>query len=172
MAEAKPLRAFLDANVLIRGVTLPRFPYEVLRHAALGDFVVVVSPLVLESVRLYVAELFPQHVEDLEALLALLDYELVPNPTKEEVAAHSTLVRDVKDIPVALAAINAGVDYLISTDPDLTDEDETTEDLRRLTHPIKVGSFLREVMGWSSEELTRIERRQWLDIEHPFWKVD
>lgn len=52
MAEAEPLRVFLDANVLIRGVTLPRFPYEVLRHASLGDFVMVVSPLVLESVRL------------------------------------------------------------------------------------------------------------------------
>ena len=30
----RPLRVFLDANILIRGITFPRFPYEVLRHAA------------------------------------------------------------------------------------------------------------------------------------------
>jgi hypothetical protein len=31
-------RVFLDANVLIRGVTFPRFPYEVLQHAARKRF--------------------------------------------------------------------------------------------------------------------------------------
>jgi hypothetical protein len=64
------------------------------------------------------------------------------------------------------------MNYLVSTDSDLTDVDETTAELRKLTHPIKVGSFLRGVMGWSNEELTRIERRQWSDIEHPFWEVN
>ncbi len=27
-------RTFVDANILVRGVSLPRFPYEVLRHVA------------------------------------------------------------------------------------------------------------------------------------------
>jgi hypothetical protein len=34
-------RVFLDANVLIRGVTFPRFPYEVLRHAATKEMVAI-----------------------------------------------------------------------------------------------------------------------------------
>jgi hypothetical protein len=38
--DEKRLRVFLDANILIRGITLPRFPCEVLRHAAKGDFII------------------------------------------------------------------------------------------------------------------------------------
>jgi len=162
-------RVFLDANVLIRGITLPRFPYEVLQHAARGEFIPIFSPLVLDSARLYVRKLFPEHLEALETLLELLDYELVPDPPPEEVAAHAGLVRDAKDIPVALSAIRAKADYLVSTDRDFTDVDETTAELRRYLKPIRVGSFLREVMGWSSQELSAIERRRWSDLERPFW---
>jgi predicted nucleic acid-binding protein len=162
-------RVFLDANILIRGITLPRFPYEVLRHAARRDFMAVFSPLVLDSARWYVRESFPDHQEAFVVLLLLLDYELAPDPSADEVAAHAGLVRDAKDIPVALAAIQAGVDYLVSTDRDFTDEDETTVELRKWLTPIRVGSFLREVMGWRSEDLSAIERRRWSELERPFW---
>jgi predicted nucleic acid-binding protein len=166
----KWLRVFLDANILIRGITLPRFPYEVLRHAAKGDFTPVFSPLVVDSARWYVQELFPEHREALEILLTLLNYESAPDPSPEEVAAHAGLVRDVKDIPIALAAIQAQVDYLVSTDRDFTDVDETTSELRHRLTPIRAGAFLREVMGWSSEALSAIERRRWSDLERPFWE--
>jgi predicted nucleic acid-binding protein len=160
---------FLDANILIRGVTLPRFPYEILRHADRGDFRPVFSPLVLTGARLYVGGLFPDHQADLELVLALLKHELVPDPSAEEVAAHPGLVRDAKDIPVALAAIRAGVDCLVSTDHDFTALDDTTAELRRHIKPMQPGSFLREVMGWTSEELSAIERRRWADLGVAFW---
>jgi len=171
VAERK-LRVFLDANVLIRGVTLPRFPYEVLWHAARRDFVPVFFPLVLASARLYVRELFPKHVEDLELLLASLPGEIVPNPAPEDVAAHSDLVRDAKDIPVALAAISANVDYLVTTDRDFTDLDETTAELRRYLKPVRVGTFLHEMMGWTHEQLSAVEQRRWEDLERAFWIRD
>jgi predicted nucleic acid-binding protein len=170
MANEQPLRVFLDANILIRGITLPRFPYEVLRHAAKGDFIPILSPIVLDSARWYVQELFPDHRESLGALLDLLDYELIPDPSPDEVAAHADLVRDVKDIPVALAAIQADADYLVSTDRDFTDMDETTTQMRKYLTPIKVGTFLRDVMGWTSQSLSVIERRRWSDLERPFWE--
>ena len=169
MADERKLRCFLDANILIRGITWPRFPYEVLRHADRDDFTPVFSPLVLASARRYVKELFSSHVTDLELLLSLLEYELVFNPSPEEVVAHAGLVRDAQDIPVALAAIQAGVDYLVSTDQDFTAGDDTTVELRRHLKPIQPGSFLREVMGWTSEELSAIERRRWTDLAQPFW---
>jgi len=164
------MRVFLDANILIRGVTLPRFPYEVLRHAAREDFTPVFSPLVLDSVRLYVQRLFPHRCDALEALLELLHYELAVDPTPDVVAAHRNLVRDAKDVPVALSAIQAEVDYLVSTDRDFVDEDDTTAELRRYLRPIQPGSFLREIMGWSSEALSAVERRRWTDLERPFWE--
>lgn len=162
-------RVFLDANVLIRGVTFPRFPYEVLQHAARKEIVAIVCPLVLDSVRLYVGERFPDHQGALEALLELLDLEVAPDPLLGEVAAHAGLVRDPKDIPVALAAIGAKAEYLVSTDCDFTDVDDTTAGLRRHLRPISVGAFLHEVMGWSHEALSAIERRRWSDLERPFW---
>jgi predicted nucleic acid-binding protein len=163
------LRVFLDANILIRGITFPRFPYEVLRPAR-KDFVPIFSPLVLDSARHYVRERFPQHLAAFEMLLGLLEYELTPDPSPDQVAAHPNLMRDVKDIPLALAAIEAGADYLVSTDQDFTDEDETTAELRRHLDCRKVGSFLREVMGWTSQDLSAIERRRWSDIQRPFWE--
>jgi putative PIN family toxin of toxin-antitoxin system len=163
-------RVFLDANVLIRGVTFPRFPYEVLQHAARKEIVAIVFPLVLDSARLYVTERFPDHQGALEALLELLDLELAPDPPIEEVAAHADLVRDPKDIPVALAAVAARADYLVSTDRDLTDLDDATAELRRYLKPVSVGAFLHEVMGWSHESLSAIERRRWSDLERPFWE--
>ena len=162
-------RVFLDANVLIRGVTFPRFPYEVLRHAARKEIVAVVCPMVLDSARLYVSERFPDHQGALEALLELLDLEVTPDPPLEEVTAHAALVRDLKDIPVALAAIRAEAEYLVSTDRDFTDVDDTTAELRRHLKPISVGAFLHEVMGWSHESLSAVERRRWSDLDRPFW---
>ncbi len=163
-------RVFLDANILIRGVTFPRFPYEVLRHAARKEIVAIVCPLVLDSVRLYVKERFPEYQGALEALQELLDLEVAPDPSPEEVAAHADLVRDPKDIPVALAAIEASAEYLVSTDRDFTDVDDTTVELRRYLRPVSVGAFLHEVMGWSHESLSAVERRRWSDLERPGWE--
>ncbi len=61
-------RVFVDANVLIRGVTFPRFPYEVLRLAARHEIVLVISPSVLDDVRYYVRELFPDHLDKCEVM--------------------------------------------------------------------------------------------------------
>jgi putative PIN family toxin of toxin-antitoxin system len=166
----QPPRVFLDANILIRGVTFPRFPYEVLRHAARREIVAIVCPLVLDSVRLCVRERFPGYQEALDSLLEILDLQVVADPTFEEVGAHAGLVRDAKDIPVVLAAIAAGAEYLVSTDRDLVDEDDTTSELRRDVTPMSVGVFLHNVMGWSHESLAAIERRRWSDLERPFWE--
>ena len=78
---------------------------------------------------------------------------------------HQDLVRDPTDVPVALAAIQARVDYLVSEDKDLTATDQTTALLRqRLTVRLS-GTFLREVKGWTSADLERIRGRRWQDLE-------
>jgi len=172
MEEPKQYRVFADANVLIRGVTFPRFPYEVLRLAARHEIVLVLSPSVLDDVRYYVGELFPNHVGKLEAFLATALMEIVDEPTPEEVKANHDLVRDIDDVPVVLAAAKAEVDFLVSTDADLTDVDESTEKLRQMLAPgkvMKVGSFLNEVMGWSHETLEAISRRRWGDVQGEIW---
>ncbi len=166
MANVKR-RVFVDANVLIRGMTFPRFPYEVLYRAAQNKIVLVVSPSVLDDARHYLGELFPERLPQFEAFLAFANVEVVTEPASEQVEANRSLVRDVEDVPVILAAIQAQADYFVSTDADFTDENASTEELRARLAPGKVmspGAFLNQVMGWSHEQLSEISRRQWNDI--------
>jgi hypothetical protein len=78
--------------------------------------------------------------------------------------ANKNLIRDFSDVPVALSAISAKVDYLVSEDKDFTTQDETTAELRRHLKVMLSGTFLREVMGWTSEQLESIRHRKWSDI--------
>jgi putative PIN family toxin of toxin-antitoxin system len=157
-------RVFIDANILLAGNAFVRWPYEVLQHAVEGDFLLVLSPLVIEQARQHLQKRFPQHLARFERFLQTVDYELVTDPTIEEIEAHQNLVRDLSDVAVSLAAIKSKVDYLVSEDKDLTVQDETTVELRRYVKVFISGTFLREIMGWTSENLEAIRHRTWQDL--------
>jgi predicted nucleic acid-binding protein len=158
-------RVFVDANILIRGRTLPRFPYEVLRAGTLGQIHLITSTATLAGARYYIATKFAAQAERLERFLATGIIEIIDDPPDAEVQANLDLVRDEDDVPVALAAIQARAQYLVSTDPDLTVVDRTTEKLRRRVTPIRPGDFLKSVLGWTSKGLSRIEKRAWRELE-------
>jgi predicted nucleic acid-binding protein len=165
MADSlRPLRVMADANVLVAGILFPRWFYEFLRHALKEDFRLLLSEQVIREAQARMARGTEVQRQALEQFLAECDYELIPDPDREEVAANADLVRDPTDVPIALAAINAGADYLVTNDKDLTAMDATTAVLRQRIHPIIVGRFLREVMGWDSEELERIRTRNWSNM--------
>jgi predicted nucleic acid-binding protein len=168
MAELKkPLRVMADANILVAGMLFPRWFHEFLRHALKGDFKLVLSSQVIREARARMAKGTAAQRQALEQFLADCDYEEVPDPSREEVEHNLHLVRDQKDVPIALAAINAKVDYLVTNDKDLTAEDETTVTLRQKIQPMIVGKFLKEVMGWESEDLERIRKRNWSELSPP-----
>jgi predicted nucleic acid-binding protein len=135
-----------------------------LRHAVAGDFQLVLCPLVIKQARRNLQKRFPEYVDRFDEFLQTVDYELVPDPTPEDIEANQHLVRDWSDVAVALAAIAAKVDYLVSEDKDLTVQDETTAELRRHAKVMVSGAFLREVMGWTGEQLEAIRYRKWSDI--------
>lgn len=110
--EAGKLRVMVDANILIAGTGWPRFPYEVLQHAVLGDFQLVLCPYIIAEARRHIDRVIPEMRAQFEQILATCQFEEVPNPSLAQVEASADLVRDVKDIPVALAAIKAQVDCL------------------------------------------------------------
>jgi hypothetical protein len=117
--------------------------------------------------------LFPEHLPKLDGFLTTALTETIADPAAEEVADHCNLVRDLKDVPVVMAAAAAGVDFLVSTDTDLNDMDQSTELLRQFIAPGKVmrpGVFLNEVIGWSHAELEAIGRRNWRDLRGGFWE--
>jgi predicted nucleic acid-binding protein len=158
-------RAMVDATILVAGSCWPRRPYEILRASIAGEFQLVLCPYVVEQVRRVVRARFPAYVERLEGFLSLARFELVPDPSPKEVMDSQGLVRDRSDIPIVLAALNAKADYLISEDKDMTTRDATTTVLRQKLTVLLSGTFLREVMGWSSERLASIRHRSWKDLE-------
>jgi predicted nucleic acid-binding protein len=162
--KAGKLRVMVDANILIAGAGWPRFPYEVLQHAVQDDFTLVLSPLVIDEARRHILRLVPEALEQFEEFLTSCDYEQVPTPSKRELEAYSDLVRDPTDIPIALAAINAQVDCLVTQDRDFTDRDKSTKELHRKLTILLPGTFLREHMGWTSEALEAIRTRTWDDL--------
>jgi predicted nucleic acid-binding protein len=168
--SAKDSRVLTDSNILFSGSAFPRWPYEVLQHALRGDFKLVLCPLVIDQARSHLQKRFPEHLPRFELFLQKANYELVPDPTSEEVAANRNLIRDLSDTAIALAAMVANVDYVVSEDKDFTAQDETTAELRRHIKPKLAGTFLREVMGWTSEELEAIRHRKWSDIEEELKK--
>jgi predicted nucleic acid-binding protein len=164
--QSNLLRVMVDANVLVAGIAWPRFPYEVLQHATDGGFRLVLSPGIIEEARYTLAKIPPASVNvgDFEAFLKNTEIEYVQAPTKEVLAAHTGLVRDPKDIHVAVAAIAAKVDLLVTQDRDFTADNESTHEVRKLLNICVPGVFLREYMGWSSEALESVRTRMWVDI--------
>lgn len=160
-AAPKPLRVMVDATVLFAGTVWPRWSYEVLRHASQGDFSLVLAPLVIEQARRNLHRKFPQLLDRFDHWLASCPLEQVPDPSPQDEAAHRALVRHVEDVPVALAAIRAGVDYFVSEDKDFTADDATTQAVHEQLKILRPVIFLREVMGWSSDELERVHKRDW-----------
>lgn len=160
------MRVAVDANILIAGIVFPRWPYEVLHHAERGDFTLVLSPIVIRETQRRIKQQFPEFEQAFARFLSLVAYEAAPIPTIEEVEANLALVRQKKDVPIALSVGAAKVDHFVSYDRDFTDQNETTAAVRQLIPSILLPPvFLRDVMGWTSEELEAIRRREWADLD-------
>jgi putative PIN family toxin of toxin-antitoxin system len=161
---ANKLRIMIDANILVAGVGWPRFSSEVLRHAVKGDCQLVLSPRIVEEARKAISEISPERLDSFDEVLETTEYEEVVSPTDEDIESNIDLVRDPKDVHVALAAIQAKVDYLVTQDKDLTALDDSTKKLRDALAIVLPGTFLRESMGWTSEALETIRNRKWGDL--------
>jgi predicted nucleic acid-binding protein len=159
------LRVLVDANILVAGIGWPRIPYEVLHHAVKRDFQLVLSPFVIAEAHKHIARLLPNRVSQFAQLLGLADYEQIPDPSLELVIQNSDLVRDQKDVPVALAAMQAKVDYLITQDRDFTEIGESTRRLHQELNIVLPALFLRKHMGWTSEEIEAVRHRNWSELD-------
>lgn len=158
-------QVFLDSNVFISGLAFPRWPYEILKYGETQRIKIVLCSLVIEEVRIRISKTFPDYLDRVDHFISAGKYKIAPNPSKTEIEKHYNLVRDKKDIPIALAAIKTKVDYLVSSDKDLTAQDKTTEELRKYLQPLLPGTFLKEVMGWTSKDLEAIRHRKWQDLK-------
>lgn len=162
--QSRLLLVMADANLLVVGTAWPRWPYEVLRHAIRGDYQLVLSAQIIAEARSALREIAPRRLPEFEEVLSLSDYIETPTPSEVDIEANRNLIRDPKDIHVALAAIRANLDCLITQDKDFMAQDETTHILLKQLNIMLPGTFLRQHMGWTSEQLEAIRYRTWGDL--------
>ena len=160
--EPPSLRVALDANVLIAGVRLPRWPFEVMGAAVRGLFDLVLPEQVVVEARRHLPHAAQQAA--LDAFLAGSRYEELPMPTRERVVPNLDLVRSAKDVPIALALLDGRADIFVTNDRDFTDPDASADRLRARVRIMLVAVFLRDVLGWSPEALESIRHRGWEDL--------
>jgi predicted nucleic acid-binding protein len=156
------LRVALDANVLIAGIRLPRWPHEVMRAALAGYFDLVLPEQVIAEARQHLEA--PAQAEVIEFFLASSGYEELPMPPADLVGQQSDLVRSEKDVPIALTLLASDVDIFVTNDRDFTDPDATAQRFRDRVRVMLPAVFLREVLGWRAEDLEAIRNRTWQDL--------
>ena len=160
------LRVALDANVLIAGIRLPRWPHEVIRAAIGGHFDLVLPRQVIDEARIH---LDTARLQALDLLLTQVPCEDVQMPSPDVIKRHGDLVRSRKDVPIALALLASKTDIFVTNDRDFTDPAATAQRFRRRVKVMLPAVFLREVCGWKSEDLEAIRTRTWEDMApHPF----
>jgi predicted nucleic acid-binding protein len=159
--EPDEIRLGLDANVLIAGVRLPRWPHEVLRASLTERFVVALPAQVVAEARRHLAH--PGHRAALDRFLTGVAYRELPMPAPELVRANRDLVRDEDDVPIALALLEGHVAIFVTNDRDFTDPGATAERFRARVRVMLPAVFLREIVGRSSDDLEAIRHRTWDD---------
>ncbi len=68
-------------------------------------------------------------------------------------------MRSEKDVPIALALLEGGVDIFVTNDRDFTDVAATADRFRQRVNVMLAAIFLRHVLGWSPEALEAIRNR-------------
>ena len=162
----QPLRVMADSNI-IAGILKPRWFFEFLGHAIRRDFQLVLAPQTVAEVLRWAEIKGGYRRGAVEFFLAACRFELTPASSTEEVQANANLIRDATDVAIALSAIKARPDYLVTNDEDFHAEKTKAALKKQGVEVVHVGTFLAEVMGWKSRELEAIRLREWAETLPP-----
>jgi predicted nucleic acid-binding protein len=163
---AARLRVAFDANILIAGIRVPRWPHAVMLAVLNDEFELALPQQVLVEARRNLPH--PDQVAVLERYLVVVRYEQLPAPPDEAIQRNLHLVRDETDVPIALALLTGMVDVLVSLDRDFTEPNATLLDFRRQVRVMLPAIFLRDIIGWDSVALEKIRARAWSEVEIPW----
>jgi predicted nucleic acid-binding protein len=150
------LRVMVDANILFAAIGWTRWPHYVLKHAAAGSFQLVLSQRIIDEASEEIEAKLPGQATAFRRLLRGLKPEIVAEPGPKQLARNRSLMPDPEDVPIALAAINARVDYFVSEDKHFTARSAKTSALHERLNIMLPGTFLRVVMGWTSAQLEAV----------------
>jgi hypothetical protein len=131
-----------------------------MRVATGRSFDVLLPEQVIEEVR---RNLSPDRLDAFEEFLDGMAYELLRTPTAWA-DSDVDLVRSLKDLPIAIALLEAGVDIFVTNDRDFTDTGATAARFGERVRVMLPAVFLRDIMGWSPGDLEAIRNRTWDEL--------
>ena len=111
------MRVMLDTNVLISAVVLSSSYLLELLNVLAERHTIVLSTYVIDELKRVTKQKFPGKSGMLEAFLRELPFELTYTPENIDPSKYPG-IRDSKDLPVLVTAINEDVDVLLSGDGD------------------------------------------------------
>jgi len=106
-------RIFFDSSALIAGVLSSTGAARVLMvMAEMGEIQLLISEHVIVETERALARKAPLALPDFRQALKDVDIKIVNDPSGKDVQENLYLMEDAEDVPVLLAAMKAGVDYL------------------------------------------------------------
>jgi predicted nucleic acid-binding protein len=109
------VRLFFDSSALVAGVASGTGAARALLVLAeAGQVQLVVSEQVITETERVLARKLPAALPALRPLLLATHLTIVRDPAPEAIAAHRGLIAHEADLPVLVAAMQAGVDTLVS----------------------------------------------------------
>jgi len=107
----------LDTNVLVMSAVLSSSYINRMLDLLAEQHTIVLCTYVIDELKRITAEKFPDKSILIDEFLTRLPYELIYTPDKIDASKYPD-IRDIKDLPVLVSAINDDVDVLITADKD------------------------------------------------------
>lgn len=111
------VNVFLDSSALIAGVlSATGAAHTLLMFGEDETILLTISEWVVRELEEVLNRKSPKNIKALRNSLLTSKFQIVPDPSDEEIQANLYLVEDRDAVPVSLAAIKAKVDYLVTHD--------------------------------------------------------
>ena len=111
------MRIMIDTNVLISAFILNSRYLTQMIDSITERHTIVLPTYVIDELKRVTKVKFPDRYNLLESFFRELPFELVYTPEKIDKTKYPD-IRDVKDLPILVTAINEDVDILITNDED------------------------------------------------------
>ena len=106
---------FLDSSALFAGIASPTGAARaLLLLGETGQVAITISEQVVAETERAVARKLPRALGEVRQAILACQAQIWRDPSPEEVAANLDLIGHAADVPIVLAAMRAGVDFLVT----------------------------------------------------------
>ena len=113
------MRIMLDTNILISLIFFPNEQMNKLKRLICNKHSIILCSYIIEELQCVVERKFKSKAIALDNFLENLSFEFVYTPKFFDVKEYPQ-IRDIKDLPILVTAINEDVDILLTGDADFS----------------------------------------------------